>query len=49
MSVTNIADGAESVQPIIQEYKIVDKSVIDKIISKTETSGPSDEVVKDAE
>ena len=49
IAVTNIAEGAESVHPIVEEYKKVETTVITTIVTKTETSGPSEEVVKDSE
>jgi hypothetical protein len=49
VAVSNIADCAENVQPIVEEYKKIETTVIDTILSKTETTGPSDEVVKDSE
>jgi len=47
--ISNAADGVEGVQPIIEEYKTIEVTIITTIVTKIITYGPSEEVVKDSE
>ena len=46
VSVTNVVDGDKNLRPTIEEIKIAEAEVIATIISKTETTGPSKDVVE---
>ena len=46
VSVTNVVDGDKNLRPTIEEIKIAEAEVITTIISKTETTGPSKDVVE---
>ena len=46
VSVTNVAEGDKKLSPIVEETKIAEAEVIRTIVSKTETTGPSKDVVE---